>query len=205
MKWVSFFLLGSACVCCQALALGQAAASSDLAKYPDIAYRERAFQLFKFLILDKVIARRIQPSGEEFQRMNREIGAIWLELIEAGVFIALDKPLREDRLAKLSPAARVFYDYYRQALPHNPVFRDPYTPVSDALLYSPYRSHQRQGRSEGERLAYEAAASVLDGPPKPNRTRYDLLAAGGAGLLASGGLALGVIHLRRRLKKRIQL
>ena len=31
------------------------------------------------------------------------------------------------------------------------------------------------------------------------------MAAGGGGLLASGGLILGVIHLRRHLKKRVPL
>ena len=96
--------------------------------------------------------------------MNREVAAIWLELIEAGVFIALDKSLPEDRLAKLSPSARAFYDYYRQALPHNPVFRDPYTPASDSVLYSPYRSNHHQSVPKANDLLMRLRPAYLMAP-----------------------------------------
>jgi hypothetical protein len=146
---------------------GQSTMSSDLEKYPDIAYRERAFQLFRFLALDKQNEKGFKPSSEEFQRMDRAVTLISLELTEAGVFINLDKPLRKERLEGLSPAARAFYDYYRQALAHNPVFRDLYKPlpVNKAQLYLSYRNYQLQGRSDGERRTFEAAASVLDDTP----------------------------------------
>lgn len=235
MKWLSFLLLGLACVCCRSGAFGRETETAEQKKYnaelkqfPDIAYREKAFQLFLFMADDLRDEKNLNSFSVVYHRMKKTVVEIWMELGEVNVFGELDKPVPEARLARLSPAARIFYAYYRQALLHNPVFRDLYKRTKDSDLYLPYRNYHLRGRPESERLAYEAAARVLDGERKPTasfletlhnmppfrpaaqvadaqdhstRSRFSFRIAGGV-LLAAVVLALVATVLYRRRKNK---
>ena len=202
MKWTRYFLLASACVCIQSDAFAQGITKSELEKYPDIAHRLRAFELFRFLEADKQGAKGHKPVGDEFDTMNRAVTVICLELNDAGVFVSLDKPFPKEKLERLSPAARVFYEYYRQAMPKNPVFRDIFKPLpaNKSQLYLAYRKHRLEACSEDERRAYEAAAKILDEivGGHPHRFPWVWTAAGLAAPLMAGGV---FVMYRRRGKK----
>jgi hypothetical protein len=201
MKWIVLIVLGSACAYFPPFAFAQPAPSFDLKTYPDIAYRLRAFELFRFLAEDKQNEKSRSLSSKELKRMHDAITAISLELTEAGVFIALDKPLRNESLQRLSPAGRVYYEYYRVALAHNPVFHDLYKPLPThkTELYASYRSHQFNGRSDDERHAYEEASRVLDEIATIPLSRFPWALSGvGMGLTFVVGGALTIYRQRAR-------
>ena len=193
-------LIGCACAGLPWQALGQTQVASELKKYPDIAYRERAFELFWFLAEDKKRERGLGAGSEGAQEIDRVTKAVCLELTEAGVFMMLDKPLPSEKVSRLSPQARLYYDYYRQALANNPLFRNLGTPLSvfKEELYASYQNYQGDGRPEEERRAHEAAAKSL-APASEGGSHGVWWAAGGAvGVLAVG---FATIHVRRRGKQ----
>jgi hypothetical protein len=202
MKWIACVLLLSACTGFVPSVLAQNTAAAQLKKWPDVAYRERAFQLFRFLSKDKQRELGPKASGLGQQIMEHCVTLVCLELTEAGVFIALDKPLTNDRLERLSPAARIFYEYYREARGKNPVFHDLYTPLplDKTELYEAYKKYQREGRPDGERQKYEATAGVLDDVQARPTRNGSLLIAGSASVITIVGVGLVVGHLRRRFK-----
>ena len=119
-----------------------------------------------------------------------------------GVFIARDKPLRMEQLERLSPAARAFYEYYRQAQAKNPVLHDLYKPLPGNYmpLYLSYRGYNRDGCADAEQVAYRAAANVLEEIGREPPTPFPWYWATVGMILTIMAGAVVVIY-RRRIKK----
>jgi hypothetical protein len=136
-------------------------------------YKVRAYELLDFLHNDIMAREKITIPSDQSETLYQLVQAFWKKFDQVGVYKALGERLSDKQFALQTPLGQTLYEYYYQALAHNPVLQNMDAKIESHILWNRYRAYSAKGRPEAEQQAYDKAIAGLTVAMKAGNLRWN--------------------------------